>query len=422
MSALRDYQLDVLEKARHAIEGGAKSVLIQLQTGLGKTRTAAFAAQNHLRLGGKGVLFVAPRKELVDQARKTLGDDLRIHVRTIQGLTDTPEASLVILDEARHYLSDEWSKVRERYPHAIFLGLDATPERADGRGLGTMFDAIVTGISVKRAIAEGYLVEPHILRPDRNLQPGELAQDPVAAYLEHAKDTRAIGFFPSVKEAQRVAEEARAANVSSEAVWGEMPTKQRAAALEAFSLGYTDLLTCSSLLLEGYDCPAVETVILARGFGTAGGFLQAVGRALRPFEGKTRALVLDLRGVSHVHGDPTEERTYHLEGKAVRRANEGPDVRFCPVCGGTVAQLPCEQCGHSGELRHRKPRILGLALTRFAKLREDDEDTKAARLSRWMSHARSKGWREGQAFYRFKGAYGQAPSRALIQRARAMAD
>lgn len=420
---LRDYQLRALTEASGHFAKGARSVLLQLATGLGKTRTAVHACQRHLELGGKGVLFVAPRRELVTQAVAAFGGPRpNVHVRTIQSLSDdVPDVSLVVLDEARHYLSDEWSKLREKLPHAFYLGLDATPERADGRGLGTMFDVLVPGLPIRDAIARGYLVAPEVVRPDRALEAGELAQDPVDAYLGFAPKSKAIGFFPSVAEAQRMAAKFCERGVRAAAVWGEMPTRDRESALKALADGDLDILTNQYLLGEGLDIVSVETVILARGFGTAGAYLQAVGRALRPAPGKTRALVLDLRGISHVHGDPDEPRTYHLEGKAVRRKGEGEDVQFCPVCGAPTATAACEQCGHAGEMRARPPRVLGLPMTRFAKLRQDDEEQRALRLSRWLSAARARGWREGQAMHRFRAAYGDWPSRSLLARARSMA-
>lgn len=240
------------------------------------------------------------------------------------------------------------------------------------------------------------------------------------AYLEHAPGTKAIVFLPSVAEAERIAGQFVDAGVRALSVSGSLPEAVREERLAWFASGRVQVITNAQLLTEGYDCPDVETVILARGFGTAGAYLQAVGRALRPAPGKTRALVLDLRGISHVHGDPDEPRTYHLSGKAVRRKGEGEDVRFCPVCGAPTVTAACELCGHAGEMRRRPPRVLGLPMTRFAVLRQDDDDTKAERLARWLKAARARGWREGQALHRFKGAYGAFPTKALVARARAM--
>jgi DNA repair protein RadD len=428
VTELRDYQRSALERARHLVrEQGKRAVLLCMPTGTGKTRTAVEACWGHVQQGGRP-LFVAPRRELVQQAQRALRER-GLHlawVRTIQELSranaEIPPATMVVLDEARHYVADAWSELREKLPNALFLGLDATPERGDGRGLGGMFDALVEAITVKDAIAQGFLVEPVTLRPDRFLDANELAQDPIDAYFEHAPGTSAVVFAPTVNTAIQYTCRFRERGVSAAAVWGEMGEKARDAALEDYACGDVKVLTNAFLLTEGWDSPRTETVILARSFGTAGSYLQAVGRGLRPSPetGKSGCTILDLRGISHEHGDADEPRTWHLDGRAARRPSDDIDVRFCPVCGSPVVGKECETCGHAGEMRHRPPRVLGLPMQRFARVRQDDDDARAARLSKWLRLARSKGWKEGQALHRFKATYGDWPSRALVARARAM--
>lgn len=400
-------------------------MLLVQPTGTGKTRTLTEAVRGHVARGGRP-LWVAHRRELLSQAEDALrGAGLTperdVWVRSIQELRASggPPATMLVVDEAHHLPSSDWSQLRtEQYPDAMLLGASATPERGDGRGLGALFDALVVGITVRDAMAEGWLVPAEIVSPDRALGPGELAQDPVDAYLEHAAGTRAILFASTVELAQTYAVRLTAQGVPSAAVYGAMTG--RTAVLEAYAAGTTRVLTSVAVLTEGVDIPATETVILARGFGTTGGYLQAVGRGLRLSPGKTRCLVLDLRGCAHLHGGPDEERVYSLEGRGIRRAADEIDVRFCPVCGAPVVGESCETCGHAGEMRARPPRVLGLPMTRFAGLRREDDEARCRRLSRWLAHARSKGWREGQALHRYRAAYGDWPPRELVARARSM--
>jgi superfamily II DNA or RNA helicase len=228
-------------------------------------------------------------------------------------------------------------------------------------------------------------------------------------------------FMASVALAQSVAADLRSRGRTAEAVWGAMPDADRAAAIERYASGETQTLANANLLTEGVDIPRTACVVLARGFMTPGPYLQAIARAMRPAPGKTRALVVDLRGVSHLHGAPDAERTWSLEGRACRRPGDSSDVRFCPVCGAVVAASECEECGHAGEMRKRAPKILGLPMQRFAVLRQEGDDRRVLRLSRWLSTARTRGWREGQAFHRFKGAYGAWPSHDIIRRAKEIA-
>lgn len=424
MSELRPYQLDVLRAVEEQFAEGVDSILIQLATGLGKTRIAVELCYRHAKTDGE-FLFVAARRELVEQAKQALrarGLDLA-WVRTIQELTApgavVPQASLVVLDEARHYVSDSWYALRKALPFATIVGLDATPERGDGRGLGGMFEALVQGPSIASATAAGFLVPCEIMAPARPLGPGELAQDPIDAFIAGGIGPGVL-FAASVEIAIQYACVAREKNLRAAAVWGAMKVAERDRILAEYAAGELDVLTNAMLLTEGWDAPRTACVVLARGFGTAGSYLQAVGRGLRPSPGKTRCLLLDLRGVSHIHGSPAEPRTWHLEGKAARRTEDDENIRFCPVCGAPVATRlgsdGCDECGHKGEMRLRPPRVLGLPMQRFAHIRRDTEDEKAARLAKWLGEARAQGHKDGRALHRFKGTYGVFPPRD-IQRA-----
>ncbi len=426
---LRPYQAEALERAREHVANGAKSVLIQLATGLGKTRIFAEACRKHVALGGTP-LVIAARRELISQATRTLDEtglvpERDVFVRSIQELlvpgAVIPPATMLVFDEARHFVADEWSKIREALPGAIVLGFDATPERGDGRGLGSLFERIVTGLPIRDAIAQGFLVPAEVLRPERALGPRELAQDPVDAYIVKAYGTSAVVYAASVDLAKDYAGRIAGHGLHAAAIWGEMPNELRDYQLAEFAAGRIQVLTNFQILVEGFDAPRIETVVLARNFPTAGAMLQAIGRGLRSFPGKRRCLVLDLSGSTHIHGEPDEPRSWHLEGRAARRAQDEEGVHWCPVCGSPVLGDACELCGYAGgEMKARKPRVLGLAIDRFARVRQDDAETRAKRLSNWLQLARSKGWREGQAMHRFKGAYGEWPSREIVTMARRM--
>jgi superfamily II DNA or RNA helicase len=418
---LRPYQLA-------PIEGLEDGDLIVSPTGTGKSVILAEIARREVDAGGLA-LAVAHRTELLGQLSNKFRDawltpELNVLVRSIQELRlapPIPGVTMLLWDEAHHAAGDDWMRLRtEQYPRAKLVGFTATPERGDGRGMGSAgFRRIRTTISVKEAVAAGYLVKPDVIRPSRALAPGELAQDPLDAYLEHARGTRAISFHPNVQLAIEAACKFRE-HVPAAAVWGDMPSKDRVAVLQRFARGELLVLTSVNVLTEGFDVPETETCILARRFGTRGALVQAGGRVLRPAPGKTRGLILDLCGVTHDLGELDDDVTYHLEGRGIRRPSDEIDVRFCPVCGAPVVGKECDQCGHAGEMKLRRPRVLGLPMERFARVRQDDDDARAARLSRWLGECRAKGWKEGRALHRFKGAYGDWPSRELVTRARSL--
>lgn len=429
--SLRPYQIDALEKARALVRADVQSVLLCMPTGTGKTRTAVEACVGHVKLQGIP-MFVAPRRELVLQASAALaarglepGHD--VFVRTIQELSmpgaEIPPASMVVLDEARHYVADAWSRLREQLPDAVYLGLDATPERGDGRGLGGMFEELVEAISIRDAIAQGYLVPCETLRPDHALSPGELAQDPVDAYFEKAPGSSAVVFCANVRSAVETAARFSARGVRAAGVFGEMQVSARDHWLAEYERGACKVLCNVHLLTEGWDSPRTETIILTAPSSTRGQLLQRVGRALRPFPGKTRALLLDLAGTTHTHGDPDEPCIWHLDGKAARRAADELDVRFCPVCGGVVdakvSPMVCAQCGHSGEMRMRKPRVLGLPIDRFARQHAMPDAQAAKALADYMRVAQKRGFKRGWAFHAFEAKYGRKVTPELMAMARA---
>lgn len=422
---LRPYQASSLDEARAAINGGKQAALVVQPTGCGKTRTAVEACINHVKLGGLP-MFVAPRRELISQATATLraaglepGHD--VFVRTIQELSmpnaEIPLATMVVLDEARHYVADAWSRLCTALPDAIRLGLDATPERGDGRGLGSMFDTLVEAITIREAIDGGYLVPVDVIRPDHALGPDQLAQDPVAAYMQYAPNTSAVCFAASVDLAKAYASAFRSVGVSVAPVWGDMPTVERDRVLRDYDEGKIQVLCNVHILTEGWDAPRTETVILAGPVATVGGLLQRTGRGMRlsPETGKKKCTVLDLRGATHLLGEPDDDRTWHLDGRAARLAVDMPNVKFCPVCGAVVATEACEQCGHAGEMRKRKPRVLGLPMDRFKRQHEMPDEEAAKALRGYMHVARSKGFKRGWAFHAFESKYGRKVTPELLR-------
>ena len=417
---LRDYQRDILDRVREAYASGKRAPLVQLATGLGKTRIAVEACFNHEARGGS-CLFVASRLELLDQAERALKArgcimGVKTRVASIQELVRPralmPPATLVVYDEARHYVAEQWGLLRAKLPGALSLGLDATPERGDGFGLGGLFDALIQGPSIADSVAAGWLVPSSTLRPDRALETRELAMHPVDAIVQNAGSRSTVLFAPTIDLAREWSGMLSDRGVPSAAIWGDMPRETRSMALGAYDAGHVRVLVNVQLLTEGWDSPRTGCVVLARTFGTAGGLLQAVGRGLRPWPGKSDLLLLDLVGATHTHGDIEEARAWFLSGKAVRRAEESEDVRFCPVCGApSPAGEDCAQCGYTGpDMRKRKPRVLGLPIDRFARKRAEAPDARAKTLARWLREASSRGYRPGWAYARFKSVYGIAVS------------
>lgn len=438
MIVLRDYQSEAIDRVRACMAQHRRVVLV-VPTGGGKTVISSEIVRRAVAVGRR-VLFLAHRAELVDQAAATLARQgllvgacsasaqtppnpfAPVTVATVQTLlarNERPKADIVIADEAHHYIADEFVTVVRDYPEAFVLGLTATPERSDGRGLGIVFGGLVVGSTVRDLTEIGALVPCEIVRPGRYLNPGQIAQNPVDAYVEHAGDRPTIVFARGIELATEYTEAFRARGIAAACITGEMPWAERALYLEEFKAGRLRVLVNVFCLTEGFDAPSTSCVILARGCSTPGTYLQMIGRCLRPAPGKVDALVIDLRGVSHEFGKPDDDRLYSLDGKGIRLKDS---VLYCPVCG--AEREPGEGCTRCGWIptgeSMKGDKVTGDPLVRWAALRVEDDGKRAERLARWITVAEVKGYKQGWFRRKFAAVYGIPPSVEVIAAARAL--
>lgn len=401
---LRDYQ----QTAVSAVFSEPGHVCLVAPTGSGKTRMGvAILSEIQDR-----AVWVVHRRELLQQARDVLdaaGLLHRVTPITAQS-SERPRASVIVFDECHHYAADEWRTIADVYPSALRIGLTATPERSDGRALGDLFDRLVVAAQYSDLIRNGHLVPCRILRPESGLERG-LALDPVDAYRKHAADRSGFVFVPRIEEARALAERFTAAGIPTAAIDAGTPDAERDAAISALRSGELRLLTNVYALTEGVDVPTASVCILARAVGHVSQYLQIAGRVLRPARGKSDALLIDLPGVSHEFGLPTEDRVYSLDGVGIRLASAS--VTTCLMCGASYETGPvaCPACGFQKPAEDWQPlRIynaelrevyLGAATTDEAKLRE---------YHRLRSVARNKGWSLDWVAREYRRLFGGAPS------------
>lgn len=422
---LRPYQQSALDSARAAFQAGARAVLVVAPTGSGKSVLFAEMARRHVAQGGR-VLVVSHRRELVSQAAghlQRVGLDVaqlvggKMHgegpvtsasVQTLVTQVDVPAASLVLWDESHHIKAKSFLDVFKKYPDAAHVGLTATPERADGSPMGDVFERIVTVASIRELTKSGYLVPCVVYAPSSSR--GALADTAHEAYLRHGDQRRAIVFCANVQHAKDTADALQARGVPSAYVDGSMPAKQRSEALDAFARGDLQVITNCNLITEGFDVPACGCVVIARGCSSVGMYLQIVGRALRPAEGKQEAIVIDLRGAVHDHGLPDADRAYSLEGKPIRETGDRVAIRQCLACGAAYQVGPrvCPRCGASVP-PPPKPRMSREDLSKVMQTHSPDRRADAWR--KLQSMARERGYAPGWAWHRYRVMYGGSPPR-----------
>src|SRR5690606_13933716 len=124
----------------------------------------------------------------------------------------------------------------------------------------------------------------------------------VKAILKHCADRRPIVFAASVQAAHDIADALSAQGMPAQAVTGAMSYADRQPVYDRFRSGDIQALVTVMVLTEGADFPMCDAVVIARPTRSQNLYSQMVGRALRLFDGKEDALVLDLVGASRVLG------------------------------------------------------------------------------------------------------------------------
>jgi DNA repair protein RadD len=441
---LYEFQRVALDNARQHVREGRKRVLIVMPTGGGKTRTASEACGVHVREGGH-VLWLAHRRELITQAVGTLKEyGLRVGARgldaaapvqvaSIQALihpsrTEVPPATMLVPDEAHHLLAEEWRKLAEIYKDCLLLGLTATPERSDGQPMGDIFNAMVVAAQVRDLIAlnakddtQG-LVPCDIRRPTHDdgspwvLRSDEVARTPVEAYRLWADGRRAVVFAPNVPAARAFAKQFNDAGIRADIIHSKTPKDERDSTLTLFRRGEVRVVCNVNILTEGFDDPECAVCIIARGCDHASLYLQMVGRVMRAYRGKRKALLIDLRGVSWIHGKPTDDRKYDLFGVAIQSA-EVEEEKHCPICnrileGRKCSNPDCNKIGKGKELMTPHSVDAKMIHVDWNEPKQDDTPSaRVAKLAQWLRDTQKQGASLQSAFKKFEAAYGYFPNR-----------
>lgn len=330
-------------------EGGARSVLVVSPPGSGKTAIAIKTIR--ARPGKPRVLVIVHTRQLAEQMASRLSEAFgesvsmimeghlpipgaRLHVAVVHSLLRREplrDIDLVILDEAHHYLAEEWKSAQFmlKGKRPLLLGLTATPERDDGQALGDVFQHLVVAAQYSELIAGGWIVPARVIAPKRYLR-SNYAQHPVDAWAAHSEGRPTIGFYPLVETAELYNTEFMARDVSACAFHSSLPLGERESAYDSFEQGKCLMLSTVAAAIEGLDVPHCGAVILGRSFQFIGGYLQATGRVLRAHPGKPDGVVIDLTGATVRHGAPDQDREYSLSGKAISGGGGNPNGHGAP--------------------------------------------------------------------------------------------
>lgn len=367
---LRRYQQDNKQKIYDAW-GRINSVMLQMPTGTGKTRLFVSIIKDLFHYGRDNkiafkVLILVHRTELIDQIDEELGYRYNlahgiiqsgekerkiydIQLASVQTLSrrltnwSDKEFDFIIVDEAHHVKAESYQKIIKAFPHAKLLGVTATPVRLNGHGFTDTFEELIVSPSVKQFIDSGYLSQYEYYSVARSsfiqkeidgikkFSQGDYAESElervcdndriraqvVKTYLDFANDKKGIVYTINKEHNKNLCDEFNANGVHAVAIDSDTPKEMREQYIQQFRRGDFKIICNVNLFTEGFDCPDIEFIQLARPTRSLALYLQQVGRGLRISESKEKTLFLDNVGLYNRFGFPSSKRMWrhHFEGK-----------------------------------------------------------------------------------------------------------
>src|SRR5581483_7390608 len=347
----RPYQqamLDQLEVERYTHNRWRN--LVVAATGTGKTVVAALDYRRLAEERPLSLLFVAHRREILQQSRNVFRAVLRDasfgelyadgerpdrwrHVfASVQSLRADvldrvpPEHfDVVIVDEFHHAAAPTYQRLLSHVQPRVLLGLTATPERTDGEPIVDWFGGrIAVELRLWEALDRGLLTPFHYFGihdnvdlsrvawrrgryDERELENVYTANDARVAQIHgqlqrkvsDVHSMRALGFCAGIEHARFMADRFTRAGIRSAAILGISDSAERDDAMAKLKSGELRCLFAVDIFNEGVDVPEVDTVMFLRPTESALVFLQQLGRGLRRARGKECLTVLDFIGNAH---------------------------------------------------------------------------------------------------------------------------
>jgi superfamily II DNA or RNA helicase len=441
MITLRPDQAETVDRLREALSRH-QSVLLRGACGFGKTVVAAYMASG-ANAKNKRVIFGVHRIELARQteltfekfgipfgyimAGKPSNPLARVQIASVDTLRRRPAligCDLFIPDEA-HLWSGASRKAiidQVRKDGAHIVPLTATPMFPDGRAIGDMADAIVSGPSERWLIEQGHLARYRAFAPavmdmagihtrmgdyvvadlEERFSKPRLYGDAVAAYRKFADGRRMIGYCYSRKHGGEMAAAFTAAGVPAAFIDGETPDAERRRVIADFADGRVPVLMNCQLFREGFDLSAqvgrdvpIQAVGLYNPTKSLPLAIQMMMRGMRPQA--EPSIILDHANVLRDHGLPDDDREWSLEGAGRKKKQMDPTIptTTCGSCWATFrpSQPCCPYCGHKRDIHDRQIEVITEAqieeidpdLVRQARRAEQDKVNLRVRSARSLN-------------------------------------
>jgi len=470
---LREFQTNAVSMLRQSIGQGKIAPLLVMSTGAGKTRTAAAICKSATEKG-KRVLFITPRRGLTLQAEQAFYDlgiesgiimagiehdpRHRVEVASMDtiisrlgkdhmtnALLGVQAADILIVDEAHLSVSKKRQEfllaalAGEYDKRKIVIGLTASPCVNGGGGLGAVYDDLLVPVTMSELIDQGYLVQPRYYaaeKPDLSdvkMTGGEyqadglgdafadnvIMGDVVTNWWRIAKDTSTVVFTPTRANAASLVERFIGAGVKAEYLDANTTDEDRAEIYSRVTRGRTKVICNVGIVSLGVDIPRIQTVVMATATKSVAKWMQAVGRALRPYEGKDCAFIIDHGGMSIDAGmGPVEFITdWSLDDKTTiqdrtesrKIENKEPKEITCKKCKTVFkGRRTCPACGN--EMKQKTEEIEYYeADLKEVKRKKVDKNDKQRVWNDCIYTAQYRGLKCGAAAHMYKKQIGTWP-------------
>ncbi len=384
--SLRPYQVSMIDDALHALDREDTALCIA-PTGAGKTVILSQIMKGYLKsgqgrsLGRKKILVLQHTKELLQQNRDKVAlwcpkiktslfysEEKDIQGRIVFAMVQTlyrhikkfPKVDLVVIDEAHHAIAKSYltivNHLKAKNPDVKILGMTATPNRGDRKGLKSLFKSVTSQIHLSDLMSDGYLVSPRVFTVDAGQQKDlksilwkqdnlngqsrfinqqqqwdkantiltdnlALNEEVIRHWQEKAQDKKTVVFCSTLQHAQEIRDTFEKHGIGAAHINGDMSSEERLEALRRFDLNQGDpqeatVITNAAVLTEGWDFPAIECVILLRPMSYEATYVQMIGRGLRIYPGKKECIVLDFGMSSSRH------KVFGMEADLVGKADK----------------------------------------------------------------------------------------------------
>lgn len=369
---LRPYQSNHKKEIYQAWDDGYRSVMLQMPTGTGKTHLFVSIIKDFQTYKSQcRVLVLAHRDEILNQICDTLYhkydvpcgkidksnhsvEHNNILVASVQTMVKRLKAyednfDLIVVDEAHHTKAISYKRIIKHFPSAKVLGVTATPYRLSGDGFGKEYDKLILSETIKEYIEQGYLSDIKYLPTDivihdcdsitigatgdyENEVLFKYMDNPLVytaiidAYHKYAKNKKGIVYTINQKHNFNLQKCFEEKGIPSAAIDSKTPSEERKKMVKRFKNSEINVLCNVDIFGEGFDCPDVDFILLARPTKSLSLYLQQVGRGLRKTDNKDSVLIIDCVGSYTRFGLPTKERDWqkHFDGK-------GKEIDYAPT-------------------------------------------------------------------------------------------